>query len=244
MKFLFFASLALSTGLLAQELQFDVATLKRSPPPEGDLININLGTFRNGRFTMSNATLNDAIKFAYGLVSDAQLVGPDWNRSVRFDIVALAPVNTPLDDVRRMTRSLLAERLHLRLRREEKVLPHLALILSKSAPRFPASTLTTAPEQAPQVRGRISHPRIPISQLVTLLSRFERQIIIDHTGLIGFFEINLEWAPETSNPDAPSADKPGLLAAVQEQLGLRLEARKSALEILVVEEASKIPADN
>ncbi|MEP6963053.1 MAG: hypothetical protein ABI995_13320, partial [Acidobacteriota bacterium] len=60
----------MTAGLWAQSApRFEVATLKLSPPPEGNLININLGTFRNGRFTMNNVTLNDAIKFAYELVS-------------------------------------------------------------------------------------------------------------------------------------------------------------------------------
>jgi uncharacterized protein (TIGR03435 family) len=73
------------------DLRFDVATLKLSPPPQGDSFAINLGDFRNGRLAMTNVTLNDSIKFAYELPSDDLLVGPDWNRSVRFDIVALAP---------------------------------------------------------------------------------------------------------------------------------------------------------
>ena len=76
----------------APALEFEVATVKPSPPPEGDLININLGTARNGRLTFGNASLSDCLKFAYGIVSDAQLAGPDWikSKSVRFDIVAQA----------------------------------------------------------------------------------------------------------------------------------------------------------
>ena len=59
--------------------RFDVATLKVSPPPKGDSFVINLGDFRNGRLTMTNVTLNDAIKFAYEIPSEDLLVGPDWN---------------------------------------------------------------------------------------------------------------------------------------------------------------------
>src|SRR4051794_4647251 len=71
---------------------FEVATFKLSPPPEGDTINIDLGTVRGRTLTFENASLSDCLKFAYGLVSDAQISGPDWIKSkeVRFDIIAKA----------------------------------------------------------------------------------------------------------------------------------------------------------
>ena len=49
---------------LAQQSEFDVATVKLSPPPEGDRININLGRTTHGKVTLSNATLSDCIKFS------------------------------------------------------------------------------------------------------------------------------------------------------------------------------------
>ena len=50
---------------------FDVATVKQSPPPSGDLVHINLGTFANGRVTLTNASLSDCLEFA----SSAEFVG-------------------------------------------------------------------------------------------------------------------------------------------------------------------------
>src|ERR1700751_4978208 len=99
---------------LARGQEFEVATVKPAPPPpEGDRININLGNVRNGTLTFGNASLSDCLKFAYGLVSDAQLAGPDWIKSkeVRFDIVAQVPPDTPRDRLLLMLQSLLAERL-------------------------------------------------------------------------------------------------------------------------------------
>ena len=228
---------------------FEVATLKVSPPPKTDLININLGTFRNGRLTLTNVTLKDAVKFAYELVSDDQLTAPAWNRSVRFDIEALAPPETPLAQIHLMTRALLAERLHLVVRREEKILRHLALVTTKGGPTIqpakPGATLTPA---GIQTRGHIAHNQMPISMLVTLLSRFERQTIIDQTGLNGQFEVKLEWSPDNAfpaeDPAAPPPERPSLFAAVQEQLGLKLEARRSPLEVLIVQQALKEPEGN
>jgi uncharacterized protein (TIGR03435 family) len=225
-----------------------VATLKLSPAPPGNLISINLGSFRNGRLTLTNVTLNDAIKFAYELVSDAQLEGPDWTKIIRFDIVAQAPPETPLEQVHAMTRQLLAERLHLVLRHEQKVLPHLALVVGKGGAKLQAAKQDAAPNPGPQVPGSIAHNQMSMAGLVSLLSRFERQTIMDQTGLRGLFEVRLEWAPDNIRPPddnaGPPPDRPSLFAAVQEQLGLKLESRRGPLEVLIVEQAEKAPETN
>ncbi len=228
--------------------KFEVATLKLSLPPQGDSININLGRFLNGRLTLSNVTLKDAIKFAYELVSDDLIAGPDWNREVRFDIEALAPAGTSLSQIHSMTRELLVERLHLVLRREHKTVRHLALVTGKGGVKLRKAKAEAAANLGPQVRGRIIHNQMPMSMLATLLSRFERQTIIDLTGLDGLFEVKLEWAPDRAlqaeDLSGPPPDRPSLFAAVQEQLGLKLEARKGPLAVLVVEQASKTPEVN
>jgi uncharacterized protein (TIGR03435 family) len=77
-----------------------------------------------------------------------------------------------------------------------------------------------------------------------LLSRFETdRPIIDQTGLPGLYEVKLEWTlRQLQNADA--APGPSLFTALSEQLGLRLEARKGPVEILVVDRAEKVPAEN
>jgi uncharacterized protein (TIGR03435 family) len=227
--------------------KFEVATLKVSPPPKGDSISIDLGSFRNGRLEMTNVTLNDAIKFAYELPSDDLLVGPEWNRTVRFDIVGLAPATTPPEQLHAMVRELLAERLHLAVRREQRIVRHLALVVGKNGSRM-APAKEDAPPNGPQVRGRIAHNRMTMALLASLLSRFERQTIVDLTGLSGPYEVKLEWAPDTALPqddlNSLPPDRPSLFAAVQEQLGLRLESRRDLLTVLIVERAAKVPEEN
>jgi uncharacterized protein (TIGR03435 family) len=137
-----------------------------------------------------------------------------------------------------MMRTLLAERFKLEARREQKVLPHLALVGKGSKLR--AVEIKADPIVGTQVRGRINHPQMPISGLVSLLSRFERQTIVDQTGLVGLYEIKLEWAPDS----ATDSDRPSLFAAVHEQLGLKLESRRSPLETIVITQASKTPEEN
>ena len=153
-----------------------------------------------------------------------------------------------LDQLQMMARTLLEERLHLVLRRERKVLRHLALVPGKTGPKLRAAKPDATEDQGPHVRGRIAHNHISMARLASLLSRFERQTIVDLTGLSGLFEVILEWAPDnnlpTGDPAGPPSDRPGLFAAVQEQLGLKLEPRRGPLDVFVVERALKVPEEN
>ena len=220
--------------------EFEVATVKQSPPPAGDLININLGTVRNGIVTFTNASLSDCLKFAYGIVSDAQLSGPDWikSKAVRFDIVAQARSDTPREKLLLMVQALLAERLKLVLHHEQKQLPFLALVVGKNGHKLQAAASSGG---NPALRGHIAGKQMTMSLLATLLSRFERQTVVDMTGLEGPFEVDLVWTPDGA---AEHGAGPSIFTAVREQLGLKLESRKGPLDVLVVDSAEKTPAEN
>ena len=230
----------------AQELapRFEVATLRVSPPPATESISINLGTFQNGRFTFGNVTLNDAVQFAFDLPSKELLIGIDWSDSVRFDVEAIAPRDTPGAQLRLMVRDLLEERLHLITRAEKRTLRHLALVVGKDGPKMKAATEPPAPTA--QFHGKISHKRMPMRLLASLLSRFEQMLVVDQTGLEGFFDVQLQWIPETGvrATAAPPPELPSLFAAVQEQLGLQLEARRGPLDVVVIQSASREPEPN
>lgn len=113
--------------------QFEVATLKRTVPP-GDSHQITLAVVWVDRFTLSNVTLSDCLKFAYGLVSDDQIAGPDWikSKTVLFEIIAKVEPNTPRGQLQLMTQTLLADRLKLKVRHEQREL-HLIFVSSLAA---------------------------------------------------------------------------------------------------------------
>src|ERR1700722_10268134 len=116
--------------------QFDVASLKPGQPIPGDKIYINLGSFSHGTLTLTNTSLADCLKYAFNLTNNDQLAGPDWIKSklVRFDIVAKAPPDTPLDQIRLMLQSLLTERFQLALHHEQRELSYVALVIGKKGP--------------------------------------------------------------------------------------------------------------
>ena len=236
--------------------EFEVASVKSGAPLlPGEPIRIDLGTARNGRLTLTNATLSDCIKYAYGIVSDQQISGPDWIKAkeVRFDIVAQYPVATPQDQVFLMLRNLLEHRLKLALHHEDRQLSYLALAVGKNGIKFSGAAETSSPNVT--ALGHVIHSHLSMPLLATLLSRFERELILDKTGLSGFFSLKLEWTPETlrgrGGPDGGSPvmanaagvdpEGPPLVTALQEQLGLRLESRRGPIEVLIVDHAEKVP---
>lgn len=230
---------------------FEVATFKSSPPPPGDRININLGTVRNGTVTFTNASLSDCLKFAYGIVSDAQIAGPDWIKSkeVRFDVVAKAPPDTAREQLPHMMQALLVDRLKVALHHESRELPFLALVVGKNGPKVLESSQTARPGAGGNsaVLGHINGQQLSMQVLATLLSRFERQIVIDMTGLKGSYQVKLEWTSDVNRPIPAEIDVgtgPSIFTAVQEQLGLKLESRRGPLDVLVVDHAEKAPAEN
>ena len=227
--------------------EFEVASLKPGVPLTGDRININLGAIRNGTVTLTNASLSDCLQFAYDITSNTQIAGPDWirDKTVRFDIVAKAPPETPRSVLLVMTQNLLTNRFQLKFHREPRELSHYVLTVAKGGHKMtevtgPAGANTNGP-------GRIQHTKMSMALLGTLLSRFELRLpVIDQTGLTGFYEVKLEWAPERPNapPDPEPSPFPSLYRAVQDQLGLRLESRKGPVEVLVIDHTERVPLGN
>jgi len=93
--------------------------------------------------------------------------------------------------------------------------------------------------------GHLQFSGAPISVLASQLSSVERRNVIDKTGLTGAYDIDLKWTPDDAPPGA-GADgdtAPSIFTALQEQLGLKLEAAKGPVDTLVVDHA-ELPAEN
>lgn len=226
---------------------FEVASLKPGEPIQGNF-NINLGSFSHGTLTLTNTSLADCLSYAYGLTNKDQIEGPDWIKSkvIRFDIVAKAPADAPLDQVRLMLQALLTERFHLALHREPKDLPYLALLVGKKGSKLQPAIPDSDASGNKSLIGRIYSNHMPMITLAMLLSRFTGQTVLDMTGLKGEYDLKLDWTPENTaaEPSAQSDSGPSLFAAVEQQLGLKLEVRKGPVEILVIDHADRVPIQN
>jgi len=155
-----------------------------------------------------------------------------------------------------MLQNLVTDRFKLVTRREKRDVPVYALVLSRSdrqlGPQLKQSTADCAALAAPGSRqcARDVGPGV-ISAIGTTIPDFARglslntgRFVMDATGLTGRFDLDLRWTPDqgTANVGALT-DGTSLFTAIQEQLGLRLDARQAPVEVLIVESAERPTED-
>lgn len=240
-------------------LAFEVASVKAAPPPTGPGLRIGM-TQDAGRVTLSNVTLINLLTRAYKL-KDGQISGPDWLRSERYDVVAKLPAGANKDQIPEMLQTLLKERFQLKVHTETKVMPVYALVAAKSGAKLHESQSEAGLRMSMSPKGRTMTGTATTSRLADVLSGSLDRPVIDLTGITTNFDIDLSWTPDENErggmimgnhppppPDgkAPdqAADGTTIFDALQEKLGLRLDARKSPVELLIVDHAEKVPSEN
>jgi uncharacterized protein (TIGR03435 family) len=230
---------------MAQAPTFDVASVKPEVITE-DMYFANLGRITHGQLAMGNVTLSEAVRFAWGINNDAQVAGPEWIKSkmVRFKIDAKAPPDAPRDQILLMLQTLLTERFQLKTHMEQRELAHLELSPGKKELKLQPAQEGSDGSRNRNGFGHIVSNRMTMEVLTTILSRFLRQPILDHTGLKDAYVVDLQWTPESEMSAETPLTAPSIYAAVQEQLGLKLEARKSPVPVIVVDHAEKVPIGN
>ncbi len=131
----------------APRLAFEVATIRPAAPldmaklaqgiAQGQMP--RLGAHIDGaRAEYRYLTLRDLMVVAYK-VKPYQITGPDWIASQRFDIVAKLPAGATKNQACQMLQSLLEERFKMKLHRETKDHPVLALVVAKDGPKLKES---------------------------------------------------------------------------------------------------------
>jgi uncharacterized protein (TIGR03435 family) len=229
---------------------FDVATVKVNKTGGINGVSGRGGQIRpsKGQIAMENVSLWKAICFAYGIGEDKDyaITTPGWMKTERYDIVGKIPPGTTWEQMLRMLQGTLAERLKVTVHRETKDLPVYALVVAKDGPKLQAAEMMHGGFRLGP--GSIQAEAAPLAAFADRLSQMVDRPVIDQTGLVGAFKLSLEWTPD--QPAASSPEEPARTAgvsvftAIQQQLGLRLEARKSAVPILVVDSGERVPTEN
>jgi bla regulator protein BlaR1 len=229
--------------------QFEVASVKPADPN-------GRGQFQylpGGTVVIRNVTVPLLIQQAFD-VRDFQISGgPGWLNSLRYDITAKTTLaNTgPIDLtlVRPRLQSLLADRFHLQLHHDTKVMSVYALVIAKNGPKL---TADNAPDPAGRMNRGVGHlqgVQVDMRFLTVWLTRLVGRPVGDQTGLKGTYSFELNWVPDSPQAngvgDAAPVDTsgPSIFTAVQEQLGLRLERRDGPVDILVLDHVEK-PAED
>jgi uncharacterized protein (TIGR03435 family) len=132
----YLAVVLVSAALLGQPApmrsQFEVASIKPSPPEEANRVRAGLH-LDGSQVSCARFSLNDYIGMAYN-VKRYQISSPDWMASEQFDITAKLPSADAAKDVPQMSQALLEDRFQLKMHRESKELPAYALVIGKGGP--------------------------------------------------------------------------------------------------------------
>jgi uncharacterized protein (TIGR03435 family) len=245
----------------AQTPTFEVASVKRSGPASVRNFEGGPGTRDPGQITCTKASMNDLLAHAYG-VEFFQISGPAWfsSETETYDLHAKVPPGTTKEQSKLMMQNLLAERFHLSLHHVSKEFPAYQIVVAKSGVKFneAASGSIQPKEGFPELPpGRAAattahsagHARLaahlePISVLISMVRLSASQPIVDKTGLTGLYDFYLHFDPTPLAAEPREDAAPSLQVALEQQLGLKLEAKKLPFDVLVIDGAEKIPTEN
>jgi uncharacterized protein (TIGR03435 family) len=245
--------LLVATRALAQSPQatvppaFDVASIRPHTPLPHERSHI-WSSSSDGNFRTMNVSLKAIIQYAFAMPESRIIDAPAWTSSQPFDIEAKSDdaLNQRLHDLPSdqakpiklaMIQSLLADRFGLKTHREQRELPIYELVVAKSG-----SKLTPSKSDGLHIDhwdNRFSAQGITLPMLAQELARDVGRVIIDKTDLSGRFDIDLRWQPDDAPPvrlNGEETSLPSLFTALQEQLGLHLEAAKGPVEVLVIDD--------
>jgi uncharacterized protein (TIGR03435 family) len=237
--------LLFASGSWAQE--FEVASIKLAgPQPNDGRLHTRMSVWaakdnQPGKLDYYNISLAEIIEQAYR-IQENQIEGADSLIPDRFDIHAIIPAETTADQVPPMLQTLLRDRFKLALHRETRQLPVYALTTAKNGSKLkPAESASGITSDTNRTNWHVS-AKTTMPQFAEFLARKLDRLVVDETGLSGAFEIALDAAPYSLDGSQDAAG-PSIFTALQEQLGLKLEARKAPVEILVVDRAEG-PSEN
>jgi uncharacterized protein (TIGR03435 family) len=239
---------------------FEVASIKINHTGSGS----SHWDSNQSRLVATNLGVKTLIVWAYDIQPSQLSGGPGWINTVRFDINAkvddalVEKFKKKPEEQRKqwdlMLQSLLAERFNLKVTHSAKELPIYALVVAKSGVKFQESE----PGQQDSIRSS-SHGGGPVEMevkgvtMATLAQNLSRQLdrsVFDRTGLRGKYDFKLQYwqdqnqgamykasdsGPGAASASPPDSSGPTIFTAIQEQLGLKLEATKGPVETIVIE---------
>lgn len=233
--------------------EFTVATIKPSRPdaPRGGY------GFRGQDVTTTNVTVNWLIKLAYNMHARQISRGPAWLDSEKYDIVGRpdTPGQPSRDQMKLMIQKLLADRFQLKFHTEKRELPVYAMVVLKTGVKITVSA--GDPHAFPGI-GFVQGPGV--LSLVGrntgldgvangLQSNILDKPVVNQTGLTGRYDFTLRFTPDPTQvanfgalAPANAADldaPPDIFTAFQQQLGLKLQSTRAAVDVMVIEKIER-----
>ena len=231
---------------------FEVASVKLSSPGGQG------GGFRvQGRqFSATNMSVGNLIQFAYGIHPRQLVRAPDWIDKDRYDVLGKPDVEGQPNNrqTQALIQKLLADRFSLKFHREKRELSVYEIVVGKTGAKL---TIAEGDPKADPFMffygpAKFNAKNATMADFAGFLQRgVVDRPVLDQTGLTGRYDFGLLWRPEVplggngNNPPSPSDNDglPDVYTAIQQQLGLRLEAIKKSTEVIVIDHLEK-PSEN
>jgi len=226
------------------------------------------GTQDPGRIFYHGVSLKMLLARAYKM-RPGQISGPSWLGSERYTIEAKLPPGTDAEKLRVMLEALLRDRFQITLHMESKDTPVYRLKVAKNGPKLkPPEELPhydNEEDRQEAVRkgllatlARMKAARedgtgIPNSRsfglahatterFAEVLAGYLDRPVKDMTQIDGEYSFHLEFTPDSGMREGAAGLS--IFIAIQEQLGLKLEAGNEAIEMLVIDKVEKVPTSN
>lgn len=250
----------------AKPVSFEVTLIKPAKP---EATGRDWDSDRNTT-TIGNFPLQDLIMNAYDLKSSTQVVdAPEWADKDRYDIVAksseqeferLSKLKSEesSEEYRAMLQSMLAERFGLLVEKSTRRMPRFIMERVSNATMGPGLKSTPVGPDGGPVGGRntSSHGSSTlvtmevsgasmenIAKILSGRAEVGRRVVVDKTGVPGFFSFKIEFAPDRGMGISPDATLPGLLEIVRQELGLKLVKDEGDVPVVIVKAAKKPELD-
>jgi uncharacterized protein (TIGR03435 family) len=245
------AFVILCASLSAQSPRFEAADVHRSASAPNPYTWAAGGVLRGARYDLRKATMIDLIHAAWDVEPDLIVGGPDWLAFDRFDVAAKADPATSPAAVRLMLQNLLAERFHLALHKDTRLLPAYTLTAGKGKPKLRDANATDASEcrWQEQSGGAVFEDcrNMTMDGFAAVLHNFGGNSldspVVNATGIEGAWDFGFQWNSR-SRAAAPGAERTTIFEALEKQLGLVLTPSTAPAQVLVIDRVNENPAAN
>lgn len=244
---------------------FEVATIK---PNDSNATSMQGLVIRGRKFITRASSLGDLISFAYEVQAKQIVNAPDWLDRDRYDIDAVPEqegIPNP-EQIRIMIRKLLADRFKLIFHHDQRDMSAYVLTVAKEGNKLKPTQLNGP---LPGINLRPATGGITLMVRNGRIGDFTGFLqilvldrpVVDKTGLSGRYDFECTFSPDESqfhghppqfprqgDSDSGSADSaapaaPSLYDAIQQELGLKLSAEKTAVDVIAIDHVEKPSAN-
>jgi uncharacterized protein (TIGR03435 family) len=236
---------------------FDVATIKPNNSGASSIQGLTL----NGRnFATRNSSLGDLIGFAYEVQAKQIVAAPDWLDKDRYDIAAVPDQDGApnIQQLRVMVQKLLTSRFNLKFHHDQRELSAYVLTVGKNGQKLTPTQLKGSLPGMGMRPGPTGLTLVMANSRLADFTGFLQMIVldrpvVDRTGVTGRFDYSVTFTPDDSQfnghpPKLPPSTEttessPNLFTALQQQLGLKLDAEKTSVDVIAIDHVEKPSAN-